>query len=571
MRRKTTNLFSATQLNVPATWRSPSVLITSLGINVLALALPIVILQIYDRIIPNSGTGTFLILMIGMVVVVVLDTAFRIFRSVILSWEGARFDHRESLKVMNKILDARSTDFSSKSTGFYLDRMQALEKIQEFYSGQSILLMLDLPFVVLFMVLIWFIAGPLILIPTVMLLIFLILSAITGRQLHNALETRSTMEDRRQNFIIETLQGIHTVKSMAMEAFMMRRYERLQHQSAESVYELSRINSVVQGIGATISQMAAVSFVGIGSIYVVDGSLSMGALAAGTMLSGRVLQPGLKAMGFWTQVQSLKLATSKVNELYDLSPESSGHTMIEKGMSGSICLKNVHFSYPGMDRPLIQGLSINIAPGEAIGITGNNGAGKSTLIKLISGFLIPDDGNVLLDGKEIDAYNLEFLRSQIGILPQRGTLFEGSILENMTLYREGEAAEQAVALAEELGLGEIVAKLPDGLDTQVGGAVVDALPEGVRQKIIIVRALVGNPHIILFDDANANFDIKNDAKLLKLIQKYKGNRTLVIVSHRPSFLRLCDRQFTLDDGRLLPRVSQSYASSPRSIAAEGVA
>lgn len=571
MRRKTIKLFSAKRLRTPSIWHRPSVLVASLGINVLALALPIVILQVYDRIIPSQAEGTFLILILGMVAVVTLDTAFRIFRSAILSWEGARFDHRESLKVMNRILDAKTMAFNDKPTGFYLDRMQSLEKIQEFYSGQSILLMIDLPFVLLFMGLIWVITGPMLLIPTAMLSIFVLLSVISGRKLQEALETRSLMEDRRQNFIIETLQGIHTVKSMAMEAFMMRRYERLQSQSASSVCELSRINSLVQGMGAAISQLAVVGFVGIGAMYVIDGSLSMGALAAGTMLSGRVLQPGLRAMGFWTQFQSLKLATNKVNELFQLPPESTGNIKHEKGVAGSISLRNVHFCYPEMEHTLINGISIEIAPGEAIGITGNNGAGKSTLINLLSGFLSPDEGEVLIDGRKIDAYNLEFLRTEVGILPQRGILFEGTILENMTLYREGEAIEQAIELAQVLGLGEIIARLPKGLDTQVGGAAVDTLSEGVRQKIIIVRALVGNPHIILFDDANANFDIKNDAKLLKLIKRYKGKRTLVIVSHRPSFLRLCDRQFLLQDGELRPRVDTFAASAPKSAISKGVA
>lgn len=553
MRRKTTKIFHAAKLKTPDTWRNPSVLIASLALNVLALALPIVILQVYDRIIPQQADGTFLILMIAMIVVVILDTILRILRSLILSWEGARFEHRESLKIINRVLDAETTDFGSKPTGFYLDRMQALEKIQEFYSGQSILLMMDLPFVILFLILIWTITGPLILVPLVLLIMFLVLSIITGRHLQEALETRSTMEDRRQNFIIETLQGIHTIKSMAMEAFMMRRYERLQHQSAISVFELSRINSMVQGIGATISQLAVISFVGFGAVYVVNGSLSMGALAAGTMLSGRVLQPGLRAMGFWTQFQSLRLATRKVNELYQLQPEISGTSEFVEGVdTASIKLNDIEFSYPETEQPIIKGLSLDIAAGEAIGITGNNGVGKSTLIGLLSGFLHPTKGEVLLNNKTLEDYNLEFLRTHIGILPQHGTLFEGTILENMTLYREGEAVDQAIELAQALGLTEIIARLPKGLDTQIGGAAVDILSEGVRQNIIIVRALVGDPQIILFDDANANFDMKNDTKLFQLIKKYKGERTLVIISHRPSFLRLCDRQFLLEDGQLNP-------------------
>ncbi|WP_315981316.1 ABC transporter transmembrane domain-containing protein [Aliamphritea spongicola] len=198
---------------------------SSLAINILALALPTVILQVYDRIIPNQAIGTFIFLILGMLGVVIIDTALRIFRSSILSWHGAKFDHRESLKAMNRILDADNQAFEDNTAGYYLDKIQALEQIQEFYSGQSVLLIMDLPFVILFLGLIWLIAGPLVAIPIALLVVFLVVAFVTGRKLRKALETRYTMEDRRQNFIIESLKGIHTIKSMAMEALMLRRYE----------------------------------------------------------------------------------------------------------------------------------------------------------------------------------------------------------------------------------------------------------------------------------------------------------------------------------------------------------
>ncbi|HEB96899.1 MAG TPA: ATP-binding cassette domain-containing protein [Sedimenticola thiotaurini] len=550
MYRRTSDLFASTGFRKPAIWRRPSVLFASLAINLLALALPTVILQIYDRIIPNRALDTFSLLMIGMLGVIVLDTLLKIFRSIIMSWEGARFDHIESLRVMNRILDADPLEFDEKPAGYYLDRMQALEKVQEFYSGQSALLVLDFPFAVVFLALIWVITGPLILIPIGLLALFMIISVITGKNLHRALEERNRMEDRRQNFIIETLRGIHTIKSMAMEPFMLRRYERLQGQSASSVYELSRINSVVQGIGATFSQLAVVTFVAIGSLSVVAGDLSVGALAAGTMLSSRVLQPGLRAMGIWIQFQSIRLALDKVRGLHALKREESGDLRKKTGLKGEIELRRVNFRYPQQDAPLLRDITLHIRPGEAVGITGSNGSGKSTLIGLLSGFLHPDSGKVLLDGHDIREYDLEYLRSQIGIVPQQGILFEGTILENMTLYREGEAVDQAIELAGMLGLDRIIARLPDGLDTMIGGAAVDTLSEGVRQKIVMIRSLIGHPSIMLFDDANANFDITNDMRFLSVVRRFKGSRTLVVVSHRPSFLRLCDRCFLLADGLL---------------------
>lgn len=537
---------------LPKTWRRPEVIISSLLINLLALALPFVMLQVYDRIIPNQATDTFLVLIIGMLVVIFCDFLLKVWRSIILSWESAKFDHSVSLDAMDQILHTHTQDFEGKPAGYYIDKIYALEKIQEFYSGQSILLLMDLPFALLFLVLVGMIAGPLIAIPLVLLVIFIIVSISTGKRLHEALITRSVMEDRRQNFIIEILQGIHTVKSMAMEPFMLRRYEKLQLQSAESIYELSRLNSVVQGIGATFSQLAVISFVGFGSIYVIHGDLTIGGLAAGTMLTSRVLQPGLKAMNIWIQFQSVRLALGKVNELFSLQKETSGELKTKEKLQGSIELDHVNFKYPEQEKNLLNDLSLTIKSGESIGISGNNGAGKTTLINLLSGFLEANSGSIKLDGSDLKNYNAEFLRSQIGIAPQHGVLVEGTILENMTLYREDEATSDAIELSKVLGLDKIISHLPNGLDTFIGGAAMNNLPEGVKQKIILVRSLIGHPQIILFDDANANFDVKNDKQLIKVIQHMQQQkRTIVIVSHRPSFLRICDKQYTLIDGQLV--------------------
>ncbi|MCG8017634.1 MAG: ATP-binding cassette domain-containing protein [Candidatus Thiodiazotropha sp. 'RUGA'] len=541
---------SSSGFTIPRGWRRPDVLLASLGINTLALAMPMVVLQVYDRIIPHQAMGTFMALMIGMLGVVILESMLRIFRSAILAWSGARFEHRESMDAMHQVLHTDTLAFNRETSGDYLTRLQSVEEINQFYSGQSMLLLMDFPFVILFLSLIWFISGELVQIPLFLLAIFAAVSILLGRQLHNALKARNITDSRRQNFLIEVLSGIHTVKSMAMEALMLRRYERLQAQSAESIRKLAHINSVVQGFGSTFSQVAMVSFVSFGSLSVISGDLTVGALAAGTMLTGRVLQPGLKAMGLWTQFQSVRLSLDRRQEIDQMPAEISGEYDGPEPLRGDIRVDSIHFRYPGQEQWLLEDLSLEVPAGGSVGITGNNGTGKSTLISIMTGFMHPQQGDVLLDGRNIKAYRQEFLRQQIGFMPQHGMLYEGTILENMTLFREGEAIDQAMELSRELGLGEIIARMPDGLDTQIGGSAVNSLSEGVRQKIVMVRSLIGHPNIILFDDANANFDIKNDAKLMALIKKMKGSRTLVIVSHRPSFLRICDKQFELRDGQL---------------------
>jgi ATP-binding cassette subfamily C protein LapB len=518
-----------------------------------------VVLQVYDRIIPNQALGSFFVMLLALGIVVVFDAVLRILRSVILSWSGAKFEHRQSMRMLNRILSADTLAYETSSPGSYLDRFQNLDKVQEFYTGQSILLLVDLPFVPLFLFLIWLIAGQMIFIPVVLLLLFLVVSVVTGTRVRKALQERVTMDERRQNFVIETLRGMHTIKSMAMEELMLRRHERLQGQSARSVYELSRINSVAQGLGATFSQAAMVCFVGIGSVLVVGGDLTVGALAAGTMLSGRTLQPSLRAMGLWSSFQGVRLARDQVEKVLQLPLESGRERVRRPSLEAPIKIENLRFRYPGQESDLFQGLNLTIRPREAVGIAGANGVGKSTLLALLMGFFEPLEGKITVGRDDLGDIDPDYLHARIGYMPQKGSLFEGTILENMTLFRGGHLIHDAVALTRELGLDEIIARLPEGLDTKVGSAAVDPLSEGARQAVLMVRAMVGDPPVLFFDDANANFDIKNDTRLSEFISRRKGKRTMVIVSHRPSFLRLCDRQFVLEGGRLSEAPAQNGA------------
>jgi ATP-binding cassette subfamily C protein LapB len=540
---------------VPTAWRRWDVLLASLFINLTTLALPLVILQVYDRILPNKATDTFSLLIFGLLVAAILDGVLRVARSAILTWKGVQYEHTESIHSIERVVHADLVKFESNSIGSYLDKMEGLKKVREFYSGQSILMLVDLPFVLIFLSLIFLFAGKMVLIPITIIAIFIVVSYYTGKKLKLALEQRSSADERRQNFLIETLQGIHTVKAMAMEALMLRRYERLQAQSAASVYEVSRINSFVSGLGATFSQVVMVFFVGIGSIYVVAGELTVGALAAGTMLSGRVLQPALKAMGLWTQLQAVHLAGEDVNDILTLPHEALKDNSLPITLDGEIELEDVCFQHEGSNVELLSGVSLHIKPGEAIGILGANGVGKTTLINLIMGFVNPTQGAVLLNGKDIQTLDGSSVRAQIALMPQQGTIYDGTILDNLTLFREGYAVDQAIELAEIFGLTKAITKLPNGLDTRIGGANVDAIPAGVRQQIILVRSMVGDatygdPRIILFDDANSCLDFGNEARLQNYLQENRKGLTMVIISHRPSLLNICDRHFRLEGGKL---------------------
>ncbi len=544
------------KINTPNHWRRADVLLASLVLNITSLALPLVILQVYDRILPNNALDTFALMISALVFAAIVEVFLRIARSTILAWKGAQYEHAATMELLNHVLHADLVKLEEKSVGRHLDKIDAVKQIREFYSGQTILMLVDLPFVLVFLSLIWVFSQELVFVPLTVMAVFALVSYVMGRKLKATLTEKSEASERKQNFLIEVLQGIHIVKSMALEASMMRRLERLQGNSANAIYDLSNINSIIQSVGATFSQVVMMSFVGIGSIYVVSGELTVGALAAGTMLSGRVMQPALKAMGLWTQLQGMSLAKEKIQELVDIPLEAINDQTDKVQIKGEIEFQKVHFKHDNSEQELLKGVSLHVAQGEAVGITGANGSGKSTLIELLMGFMSPTEGMIKIDGVDISHHDRSSMRAQIGYMPQHGVIFDGTILDNLTMFREGAAVDRAIEIASKIGLTEVLMRLPDGLDTKVSGANYDSLPVGVRQQIILVRSLVGcmrfgEPKIILFDDADSSLDMKHDQMLVNLLREMRDKYTMIIISHRPSILRLCDRNYLLDEGDII--------------------
>ncbi|MEO0972446.1 MAG: ATP-binding cassette domain-containing protein, partial [Pseudomonadota bacterium] len=267
-------------------------------------------------------------------------------------------------------------------------------------------------------------------------------------------------------------------------------------------------------------------------------------------LAGRVLQPALGAMSFWTARQSVALARDKLDKFMELPLEGmNGQKRIT--MAGSVRLENLMFKHPWMDRHLIDGLNLEVSPGEAIAISGESGCGKSTLLDLMMGFTHRDGGRILYDGHDLDTLEKSSLRSQIGLVPQNGILFNGTLLENMTLFREGPAIADALHLARLVGLDEFITRLPDGLETQFHSGSQGTLPDGLRQRLVMVRALVGNPRIILFDDADSGLDAEAQTLAVEMLFRLRDEgATLIIVSNRSYVLMRCDRQLALVNGKL---------------------
>lgn len=536
--------------------------VVSLFVNGLSLALPLLLLQVYDRILPSAGLDTLVLLVVGVLVALMLDAVLRIGRSHITGWIGARFEHVAGCRAFERIVSTNIQDYAREGSGAHLERMTALGTVKDFYAGQVLLTLLDLPFAALFLTLIWYLGGELVLVPLVMLGLFAISAVVVGARLHQALNERLTWDDRRFNFIIEVLNGIHIVKAMAMEAQMMRRYERLLESCSKGDHRAVLSSAAALNVGAFFSEITMVAVVGFGSLLAMDGRLTIGGLAACTLLAGRALQPLQRAMNVWTRFQTIRLARKRVKRIFQAVPEAAtGEIADAAEIKGMVELDDVSFRYDADSREIVSGANVRIAAGECIALAGGNGSGRSTLLELMLGVLRPTDGAVRVDGHDISSFDPSALKKQIAYLPEQGEVFKGSIMENITMF-DAALTDRAVEIAIELGLDRVVDTMPMGWDTMIGDAAMDSLPPGIKQRIAIARGLVTEPKIILFDEANMAIDSTGDAFLRAALERRKGKCTMVLITYRPSLLKLADRVFECSGGTLVQRPNSAHSAPP---------
>lgn len=529
------------------------IIIASLVMNTLSLALPLSLLQVYDRIIPNTSFGTLIVLVLGVLVAVGLETFLRVARGNIISWMGTKFEHRLGCAAFERVLYAQNQGKNKEGIGDTLERLSSMRSSREYYSGQMVASLVDMPFVFVFLGMVYVLGGPIVWVPVIVLTVFSITSYFYGVNLGKALRRYNLWKDRRLNFQIEILTGIHTIKSMGMESQMEQRYSRLQDSVADADQEMVRQDTSSQHISFIFSQITMVGVAAYGSTYVISHDITVGVLAACTLLSGRAMQPFQRLTGLWSRLQSVLLAREKISGIFDLVVREDRPDCIRKIQNGHILLEDVTFGF-GKAPPLLENVNFEIQAGECVGISGGNGVGKSALLGLIRGTHEPTGGQIIIDGVPLANYaNAALKGSGIAYLPQNGVVFNGTILENLTMF-DRSYRKKALVLAEGLGLNEVVAKMPKGYETIIGNSGMDALPRGIRQRIAIARALVFQPRIILFDEANASIDGPSDVFLREYLINLKGKSTIILVTPRPSLLRIADKTFEISDRSLKKRV-----------------
>jgi ATP-binding cassette, subfamily C, bacterial LapB len=526
------------------------VVLASMGLNVLTLALPLVVLQVYDRIIPSQSTDTFTFMVLGLITVVLLDGGLRTLRTYVTTWAGTRFEHAASVRACDAFLGSEIQDFETTPPGVQMERFSAIEALRDHQSGQGLVSFTELPFAFLFVALIALIGGPLVYAPIGVCVMAAGFAIWLGVKLDKIIRLRNQRDDDRYNFIFQVLNGIHSVKGLGMEALMCRHYQHLHAPVAEIMEKLVFYSSLGQSVGAILSNFAMVSVALLGSIFVINGELTGGSLMACTLLGGRAIQPLIRMIGVWVQYRSLKMSNERLNALGSIRQENNSEQNIANTgeISGEIAFENASIYQSNTGYPIFKKLNLHIKAGEIVAVLGQVGGGKSALLETIAGFIPVTFGKLMFDGVDTRRLNYRKLREQMGYVKQNAPLFRGSLRENLTKFRNREHLPAALEIADKLGLSEIIAAMPKGLETPVGESAAEGLSGSVQQLVSLTLSFADHPKILLLDEANTALDGDADRRLREYLETLRGKTTVLMITERPSMIKIADRVIDASHG-----------------------
>ncbi|MEO0991561.1 MAG: ABC transporter transmembrane domain-containing protein, partial [Pseudomonadota bacterium] len=520
-------------------------LTASLGANLLALAVPMAMLQIYDRVIPNQGLETLAALGLIVAAAILGEIVIRTARHALLCSGAERFEQQVYGAAIRSIIQHDPARVDRVSQGDLFTRLSGIERLRSLHTGEAATAFLDLPFALLFLSVILMI-SPLVGAAVVLLLgaSFVFLRLARGSVL-DLQRLRQSVEARRHSFLMETLESIDTVKALQAQDFMKRRYERLLAQSAERSAALANKVQVAQGFTAAVGTLAPLFIGSLGAYMVIQQSLTIGALAAIILLTGRIVQPVLRMEAFLAGADNARQAREDIDSILQLPQSASGTLPLER--VESLILKGVATqAFPG-SRFAFRDLNLTLETGDCIAVTGPSRAALSEFLKVLSGEACLTEGEMLINGVPVDQYRLVDRQERIRILAHDHALLQGTLLENMCLFKTRTYRDRAVILAQEIGLADMLSGTPDGYSTAVGSAGQSRLPRSAADATQVVSGLVCDPDVVLFDEANDAFDIEMDRRLLAMMEEWLPRRMTVLVSNRPSYLRLARWQLDLSD------------------------
>lgn len=533
-------------------------------IQVFALSTPLFTLLIIDKVLVHRSFSTLNVLAVAMLAILLFEAILGILRAQLMTRTTYRVDATLGMKVYQHLLNTPLRYFEQRRVGDTVARVKEMETIRQFLTGSSMLALIDLLFVGVFLLVMFMLSYKLTLLVIAMLPLLVGLSVATYPIIRQRMVDRLERSAEYQSFLTETISGIQTIKSLAAEGQMSRRWESLLAGYATASYRSDSLSGIVGSIGQVMQRLITLAILWYGVQLAIDGTITAGQLIAFNMIANQVTNPVLRMVQTWQGFQQVGLSIERLGDLMNTPQEpilNTGRKNL-KPLQGKVELENIEFRYrPDLD-PTIKGVSFTIQPGNFVGIVGRSGSGKSTLAKLLQRLYLPSSGKIRFDNLDLNEVDPRWLRRQIGVVPQDNILFSGTVRENIALHIPDAPMSNIIAAAKLSGADEFIDKLPAGYDTPIGERG-STLSGGQRQRIAIARALLSNPKVLIFDEATSALDRESQRMIESSIQRIRQGRTVFMVAHSLDAIRNADIVIVMSDGRIVESGSPEELLSAR--------
>jgi ATP-binding cassette, subfamily B, bacterial HlyB/CyaB len=526
------------------------VLVVSVFIQLFALVTPMFFQVVMDKVLVHRGFSTLDVITIALLVITIFDVVLNGLRTYIFAHTTSRIDVELGARLFRHLLSLPLAYFEHRRVGDTVARVRELEQIRNFLTGQALTSVLDLCFSFIFLLVMWFYSGWLTLVVIISLPCYAVWSATISPILRSRLNDKFARNADNQSFLVESVTAIGTIKAMAVEPQMTRRWDQQLAAYVSSGFRVARLATIGQQGVQFIQKLVTVVTLWLGAHLVIKGELTVGQLIAFNMLAGQVAAPVIRLAQLWQDFQQVGISVSRLGDILNTPTENPTSRMALPDIKGQIEFEKISFRYRPDGAEILRDLSLHIKSGEILGIVGRSGSGKSTLTKLVQRLYIPERGRVLIDGNDLALADPAWLRRQVGVVLQENVLLNQSIRANIALADPGMPLEKIMYAAKMAGAHDFIMELPEGYDTIVGeqGA---GLSGGQRQRVAIARALVGNPRILILDEATSALDYESERAIMQNMQAICRGRTVLIIAHRLSTVRMANRIIAMDKGSIV--------------------
>ena len=527
------------------------VMLGSFVVQLFGLVTPLFTQVILDKVIVHRSMSTLDVLGIAFVAVTIFEFLLNLTRNYIFIHTANKIDAKLGSKLFNHLFALPFVYFESRKVGNIISRVRELDQIREFITNKSVSVIIDLFFSTVFLIVMFIYSKFLTFIVLLIVALIAILYVTMTPELRSRLEHKFQMSAQSNSYLVESVTGIQTVKSLSIEGIMQKKWNDYLGRYVKSGFNLSIMSNFAGSLSGLFQKMMTIAILWIGVTLVIKNQLTIGQLIAFQMFANQFTAPVMRLVNLWNEFQQVLLGVDRLGDILNNPVEiTSSRAITLPKINGFVRIDNLSFKYTPNGAMVLNNINLNVRAGQSVGIVGRSGSGKSTITKLIQKLYLPYEGTIYIDEVDIRQMNPIWLRNNIGVVLQENYLFSGTIRDNIAMPKPDAPIEMIIQAAQISGAHSFISEMPEGYDTVVGERG-STLSGGQRQRIAIARALITNPKIIIFDEATSALDYESEKIIMENLDKIKQNRTMFIIAHRLSTVKNCDLIIALDKGHII--------------------